>query len=334
MNNHKLNLGIIYRKANSWWNFDNFFNALKPFSDAVEIRLFDVTDFNETMIQSDLDSVALLPSETDVLQSFLDKNKKIRWVHSMFAGVDKFLGIKDIFDKDTIALTNSRGAFADSLSEFAIFSMLYFYYNSPLYFQLFKEKKWAKPLNKMIKGKTLTIVGYGSNGAVLAKKAKLGFDMNVIGVKKNITKVEGKEFVDEVYEIERLKEVLPKTDFLVNFLPHTPDTINFFNYEIFSQLPSTSVFINLGRGSAVVEEDLIKILKEKKILGASLDVTQQEPLSSDSPLFGLDNIYLSFHSCDNTEEYFMQAVEVFKKNLENYLNEGKFFSVVDKQKGY
>jgi len=212
--------------------------------------------------------------------------------------------------------------------------MLYFYYNTPVYLSAFRERKWTQPLNKMIKEKTLTIVGYGQNGAVLAKKAKSAFDLKIIGVKKNIHQVENNEYVDEVHEVSKLETILPQTDFLVNFLPHTKETINFYNYHKFSLMHSNSVFINLGRGSAVVEEDLINILKEKRILGASLDVTQQEPLNSDSPLFDLDNVYLSFHSADNTEDYFKQAVIVLKKNLESYLNDGKLVTVVDKNKGY
>ena len=111
-------------------------------------------------------------------------------MHSMFAGVDKFLNIREIFENDSVTLTNSRGAFADSLAEFGIFSMLYFYYNTPIYHSAFKDRKWTQPLNKMIKDKTLTIVGYGQNGAVLAKKAKLSFDMRIIGVNKNLKQVE------------------------------------------------------------------------------------------------------------------------------------------------
>ena len=99
-------------------------------------------------------------------------------------------------------------------------------------------------------------------------------------------------------------------------------------------MKNTSLFINLGRGSSVVEADLVKALKEKRIKGAALDVTQIEPLSVDSDLYSLENVFLSCHSSDNTDEYFNQAVEVFEKNVELYFGEGQFYSQVDKVKGY
>jgi D-2-hydroxyacid dehydrogenase (NADP+) len=327
-----LNLGILYRRANTWWNTDLLSSTLKPYN--IKLQYFDVTDQNDLQIPSNLDAVALLPSEADVLQYFLNKNKEIKWVHSMFAGVDKFLNIKDIFEKDSITLTNSRGAFADSIAEFGIFSMLYFYYNTPEYIAAYKDRKWIRPVNTMIKNKTLTIVGYGLNGACLAKKAKLGFDMHTIGLRNTLDNGNGKEYLDEFHTVDKLDEILPRTDFLVSCLPHTPETINFFNKDKFKLMHKNSVFINLGRGSSVVEQDLIEVLKSKSILGASLDVTQEEPLKSDSPLFDLDNLYLSFHSADNTTEYFQQAVDVLKKNVEMYTKEGKLMTVVDKKKGY
>lgn len=329
-----LNLGILYRRANSWWNKDLLSSTLKPFN--INLEYFDVTDQKDLSnnIPSNLDAVALLPSESDVLQHFLNKNKDIKWVHSMFAGVDKFLNMKDIFENDSITLTNSRGAFADSLAEFGVFSMLYFYYNTPEYISAYKDKKWIRPINTMIKNKTLTIVGYGLNGACLAKKAKFGFDMHVIGVRNSISNGNGKQYLDELHTVDKLDEILPRTDFLASYLPHTNETINFYNKDKFKLMHKNSVFINMGRGSSVVEEDLIEVLRNKSILGASLDVTQEEPLRSDSPLYNLENLYLSFHSADNTTEYFKQAVDVLKKNIEMYEKEGKLFSIVDKKKGY
>ncbi len=186
----------------------------------------------------------------------------------------------------------------------------------------------------MIKNKTLMIVGYGYNGADLARKAKFGFDMKTIGVRKDAKNEYGKEYLDNLIPIEKFEEHLHNVDFLVSYLPQTNETTNYFNLHKFSLMKESSVFINLGRGTSVIEEDLIKVLKERRILGASLDVTWQEPLSRTSPLYDLENVYLSCHSADNTDEVFNQAVDVFVKNLEMYFDQGKFYSPVDKQKGY
>jgi phosphoglycerate dehydrogenase-like enzyme len=345
----KINLGVIYKASNKWWNIDYIVSQLKPF-EGVSIELINLEEISSRLLLKDLNAIALLPSEADCVPTLLRTNGNIKWVHSMFAGVDKFLNIKEIFSNEDVILTNSRGAFADSLAEFGIFSMLYFYYNTPVYMKAYKEKKWIRPVNTMIKNKTLTIVGYGQNGEVLAKKAA-GFEMKIIGVKKSLNKKFNTEninesnqinirsnsssskFVREI-QIEELDSVLPVSDFIVSYLPHTPETIGLFDKSKFNLMKSSAVFINLGRGSSVVEEDLVESLKTKKLQGAILDVTREEPLKSDSPLYSLENVYLSCHSADNTDEYFKQAVEVFKKNLEVYLNTGHLVTVVDKTKGY
>jgi len=331
MDNKILNVGILYRETlRSTFDIDYIKSQLKNIPNINPIYI-DLCKVDLISLPTNLDSIFLKPGELDYVEEIIKINPNIKWIHSMFSGVDKFLDKPIIKNNDSILLSNARGAFADSLAEFAILAMLYYYYNTNKYIEAFNQRKWIRPLNHQLKGKTLTILGYGMNGKVLAQKAKYGLSMNVIGVRQTIIK---DEYLDNIVHINELDSVLPETDFLVNFLPHTDKTINIINYSRLSLMKSTSVFINLGRGSAVVETDLIKILKEKKILGAVLDVTKDEPLDINSEYYNLDNIYLSCHSCDHTSEVFKLAVDSFIKNLINYMNTGELINVVDKLKGY
>jgi len=333
--NNKFNysLGIIYKRTNTWWNINYLQNVLTRYNN-LNVRLFEVSEFNKNLIPRDLDIITLLPHESDLAVDFINLNPQLKWIHCMWAGVDKFLSKKEISENDKIILTNARGAYANSLAEYSIFAMLYYSYNTNLYLNAFQNRKWVQPLNKMINQKTLTIVGYGLNGLQLAKKAKLGFNMNVLGIKKNILNFPGKEYIDEIHTLDQLDTILPRTDFLVNILPQTNETVNLFNYNKFRLMKSSSVFINIGRGSAVEEDDLIKVLKERLIHGAALDVFKTEPLPSSSAFYELDNVLISNHSADNTDEYFKQGVEVFIKNLESYINNQQLITIVDKIKGY
>jgi len=99
-------------------------------------------------------------------------------------------------------------------------------------------------------------------------------------------------------------------------------------------MKTTAVFINMGRGSSVKEVDLIKILKEKMIKGAVLDVFQEEPLNSNSEIYDLDNVLISCHSADNTDDFFELWVEVLFQNFESFEKTGSYFTIVDKIKGY
>lgn len=332
-----LKLGLVYRKSNTFLDLEIIFQRMKNYKN-VDFKVIDITDVNlnednNEIIPSDLDAVTLPHTNIDVLSIIINKNKNLKWVHSMSSGVDAYLKVKELKESD-IYLTNSRGAYGEPLAEYGINAMLYFSYNGPLFRKKFQEKTWANPKSTMLKGKTLTIVGYGWNGIQLAKRAKLGLEMKVLGVKRKLNHTEGSEYIDGLYSTDQLSEILPQTDFLLNFLPHTKDTENLFDYSIFSKLKSSSVFINLGRGSAVVEEDLIKCLKEKTIAGAALDVTKNEPLSSDSPFFTLENVFLSFHSGDNTQDTLNQTLDSLFSNLDSLINKKQLLTAVDKNLGY
>jgi phosphoglycerate dehydrogenase-like enzyme len=326
-------LGIVYKKTvNFWGKLDYLVSALEKHN--VTVKLIEVSELNKDNLPTDLDIVTMSPAETDVLPDIINSNKNLKWVHSMFAGVDKFVNRNELYDNDSITLTNAKGAYANSLAEFSMFSMLYFSFNAPIFLTAFAEKRWVTPMSTTLRGKTLSIVGYGLNGIAIAQRAKLGFDMKVIGVKKDLVNVKGKEYVDEVIGIEGLDAALSKSDYIVSMLPHTKETINLFSMDKFQKMKKTAIFINLGRGTSVVEDDLIQALKEKTIHGAVLDVFCVEPLPKDSGFYGLDNVFISCHSADNTDEYFKEGVDVLLNNLEAYLKGDKLVTIVDKKKGY
>jgi D-2-hydroxyacid dehydrogenase (NADP+) len=335
MNSHSKNiLGVIYKKSNTYWNIDYLLSKLKNFDNALDIKLIDITEYNKDSIPTDLNILTLVPADHEVLPDVINLNKNLKWVHSMWAGVDKFLTKQELKENDKIVLTNARGAYANSLAEFAMFSMLYFSFNAPVFLKAFSERKWVMPVSSTLKGKTLSVIGYGENGIAIAKRAKLGFEMNVIGVKKDINNVKGKEYIDKVLSINDLDTALEFSDFVLTILPQTKETTDLFTYDKFCKMKKNAVFINLGRGTAIVEDDLIKALKEKVIKAASLDVFYTEPLSAQSGFYELDNVFISCHSADNTSDYLKEGVDVLVHNLEAYLKDGTLVTVVDKSKGY
>ena len=115
------------------------------------------------------------------------------------------------------------------------------------------------------------------------------------------------------------------------------ETDDFFNMEsTFSKMKSTAVFMNIGRGTTVNEEDLIKALKEERIGGAVLDVFAKEPIDDDNELWNLPNVLLSYHQADVDVDFQVRAFETFIANLEKYSEDGKdaLMNKVDKELGY
>merc|ERR1712166_431294 len=116
---------------------------------------------------------------------------------------------------------------------------------------------------EVVSGKKMVIMGYGNIGAACAKIAKNGFSMKVIGVKRNPADCsdEFRSYCDEVVGNDQYEKHIADADFVVGVLPKVADTAGFFtNDSTFSKMKSSAVFMNIGRGPTVNEEDLVKAL--------------------------------------------------------------------------
>lgn len=262
----------------------------------------------------------------------------LKWVHSFAAGVERFLRQKEIKENKEIILSNSKGAYSEAFGEGGIASMMYFAYNFPLYIESQQNKDFKRQSNRMIEGKNLLIVGYGNNGICLARRAKLGFNMKVVGIVRTLRdNIEGKEFTDEIYETKNIpSEVINKADYVYATLPSTKETFGYFNKEWFSKMNKDAVFLNVGRGTAVVEDDIIDALEKGVIRGAALDVTFEEPRNKDSKLYNLptSKLLLTNHSIGNVGIHTDRSFEVMIQNLENYLEKGIPLNLVNKEREY
>jgi D-3-phosphoglycerate dehydrogenase len=157
-----------------------------------------------------------------------------------------------------------------------------------------EARQYMKPMPRVI-GDTLGIVAFGNIPRLVAKKAK-GFDMKVLAwdpfVPDEAFKQHGVERVAD------LKELFGRSDFVSAHLPLNKDTRGLLNYELFSAMKPSAYFINTGRGQTQVDADLVRALNEGKLAGAGLDVMDVEPLPTDSPLTGMDNVILTPHSAN------------------------------------
>ena len=169
-----------------------------------------------------------------------------------------------------------------------------------------------------LKGKTVGIIGFGSLGRAIAKKVK-AFDMKVIATRRLQKKAEHKKTVDELIPISKLSHLLKNSDFVIVACPLTPLTRGMIGKRELSTMKSSAIIINIARGEIINEAALIKALQNKTIAGAALDVFEKEPLPKESPLFALDNVFLSPHISGNFPEYQHDVMVQFADNLNRYL---------------
>jgi glyoxylate/hydroxypyruvate/2-ketogluconate reductase len=146
---------------------------------------------------------------------------------------------------------------------------------------------------------TLGIIGMGRIGEAVAKRAKLGFDMEVLYYNRN-RKPEVEEKLGVKYcDFDALLE---KSDFIVLMTPYTKETYHLIDTKEFNKMKNTAVFINASRGQTVNENALIEALQNNKIFGAGLDVYEQEPIRTDSPLLRLPNVVTLPHIGSATDK--------------------------------
>ena len=334
---------FIYDKQTNYFPFDKLSSILNKLSEETKCVItpyyIEQNEIEEKLKNiKNLDMVTSDPKCAPFIPKILSHFKNMTWVHSMFAGVDKFLAQKEISEDDKIILTNARGAFAGPLAEYTILAMLYFNYNVPTYINCQENHKWTKLTNIMLDKKTLVIIGYGRNGVAIAKRAKNGFNMKVIGVVRELRdNVEGKEFTEELYGFNQLnKDLINRADFILATLPETSESRGLFDKKFFESMKKDAVFINIGRGSAVVEKDLIEALNNGVIRGAVLDVCQHEPLDKDDKLYEVskNKLLITNHCGDFTTDYIDQAYELLIQNIRSYIIEGKLSTIVRKKLGY
>ena len=114
-------------------------------------------------------------------------------------------------------------------------------------------------------------------------------------------------------------------------MPKVADTEDFFNMEsTFSKMKKTAVFMNIGRGPTVQEEDLTKALKDGVIAGAVLDVFKKEPLAPEAELWSLPNVLITPHCAQQDKDFMSDCIFQFAENLENFMSGKPFINLRDK----
>ncbi len=213
----------------------------------------------------------------------------LKWAQSTWAGVEPLLD--PALRRDYI-LTNARGVFGGLMSEY-VFGYLLLHERKMLQrLEAQRDRRWDATLTGRLNGKTIGLLGVGSIGAELARAAKF-FGLTVRGFTRDS---EGCEWVDRYFHGPELLDFARGLDYLVSVLPNTSETRKIIGAEVLAALPSSAIFINVGRGSALDEPALIQALDTGALAGAVLDVFEQEPLPASSPLWEAKNLIVTFHT--------------------------------------
>lgn len=264
----------------------------------------------------------------------LDNAPRLRWIQSQGAGVDGVLS--DGFADRGILLTNASGVMATNMAEHVIGLMLAFVRNFPVLWNAQREHVWQAGVGRStlleLRDMTAVLVGIGRIGTEIAKRLQ-AFEMTVIGVRRSKVATPAPGF-DRVVSLEDIGSVLGEGHHVIASVPHTPQTVGLFDAAMFQQFRDGAFFYNLGRGTAVVQDDLLAALQSGKLAGAGLDVTTPEPLPVDHPLWDTPNVILTAHTAGASPTYNNRMVSLFAENIRRYQSGEELLNIVDPARGY
>jgi phosphoglycerate dehydrogenase-like enzyme len=258
---------------------------------------------------------------------------RLRWFQQFGTGMDWLISENEIRNSD-ITITNISDNHYNSLAEHMMALLLAIVRQLHHSIRAQSNHRW----HRSEKGRpvelcdmTLLLLGTGSIGKRVAELAG-AFGMRVIGVRRNPDRAD--IGITRCVASADLLDVLPEADIVANSLPLTPDTRHMVNDSAFKAMKRSAIFLNVGRGGTVNEQDLIAALQNGEIGAAGLDVFETEPLPSDSPLWDMENVIISGHFAGSSNSITTRRFEVVEDNLRRFLNGDPLRNVVDKQQCY
>jgi phosphoglycerate dehydrogenase-like enzyme len=265
-----------------------------------------------------------------LLQALWPMCGNVRWVHSMAAGVETLL-FPELVESE-VPLTNGSGVFSASLGEFVLAAILYFAKDLRRMIRNQVASAWEPFDVQEIAGKTVGILGYGDIGRAVGNRVH-AMGMRVLATKRHVANLADWP-VKRFYKPESRREMIALSDYLVSTAPLTVETRHMISDAEFEVMKPTAVVINVGRGPVINEAALLRVLREKRIRGAALDVFDQEPLPAGHPFYKLENMLLSPHCADHTADWQDQAMRFFLEQYRRFQNGELPKNLVNKRLGY
>jgi phosphoglycerate dehydrogenase-like enzyme len=262
--------------------------------------------------------------------------KNLKWVHSTSAGVMQLMYPE--LRESGIVVTNASGIFSVPMAEHTIGLLLALARNFPETLRQqekavwSQQELWDQPQHLTeLNGSVLLIVGYGSIGKEVAKRAQ-ALGMRVWGVTRS-----GKgdlAHAEKIIPVSELETVLPEADYVLLSAPETAATKYLMGAEQLRRMKRGARLINVGRGSLLDEAALVAALESGALGGAALDVVQTEPLPPPSPLWRAPNLFMTPHTSAVSDRLWHRETALLMELLERWFDGRELINRVDFERGY
>ena len=262
--------------------------------------------------------------------------RNLRWIHATTAAVHQLMFPELV--ESNVRVTNSTEIHGPVVAEHAIALVLALAKGLPAIGRFQPRHHWGQQdlwcgsmRPREIAGATLAVIGLGGIGRECVRLAK-ALGMRVIAMREHPER--GNAGADRVVGPSQLSVVLAEADYVLLAAPLTPRTKALFNERTFSSMRREGCFLNVSRGALVDEIALANALRSGTIRAAALDVFETEPLPPESPLWDLENLFITPHTAALTDKLWERHFVRIAENLRRYLDGKPLLGEVDKQKGY
>jgi len=281
-----------------------------------------------------------LIADADVYMGWLNRDlflaaKNLKWIQSPSSGINYYVAIPELVESDVL-LTSARGTHGACLAE-SVLGMI-FAFTRGIRDCVFHQQKreWGNRAvrSKLMEltGSTLGIIGLGTVGCALAKRAQV-FDTRIIAV--DLFPDNKPDYVSELWNLDHLSDLLRESDYVVITVPYTPQTRGMIGAEQLALMKPSAMLVVISRGGIVDQEALAQVLREKRLAAAALDVFHPEPLPSDSELWELENLLIMPHVAGGTQFEGQYVLDIFSENLGRFLRDDlPLRNQIDKQRGF
>lgn len=221
-------------------------------------------------------------------KEMLAKMPKLRFVQLFSAGANGYGWLPE-----EVTLANAYGAYGDSIAEHMLTTTLMAVKRMPEYVNNQQDQKWELLSDiSMFEGLNVLSVGMGAIGTSYVRKAN-ALGAICYGVRRTIH--DQPDFVQKLVTPDDMDELLPEMDIVALSMPGTDEVKGMFDERRLRLMKKTAIIANVGRGNAIVTEDLIKVMNEGHLKAACLDVMVPEPLPQGHPLWTTPRVYITPH---------------------------------------
>jgi phosphoglycerate dehydrogenase-like enzyme len=294
------------------------------------LRLVDGAAFQRELPRADIVAGRWLRAEEFAVA------KNLKWIHSFATGVAQMM--YPALQQSSVEVTNAGSVHCVPIAEYVLGGLIALSRRFPDCMRYQQHGRWmqqelwkAAIRPRELRGQVLLFIGFGAIGRAVAAAVR-PMEMRVWAVTRS-----GRadpELAEKSFPTAKLHDALAQADFVVVAAPDLPETRGMIGARELALMKPTAYLMNVARGVLVDEPALITALERHAIAGAMLDVTSTEPLPTDSPLWKLDNAFITPHVSALSEHVWERQEQLLNENLERWFSERELLNRVDVSRGY